>query len=106
VDEKKNNEETDSIDGVAEKDLAGGVDDDPEVRAAAESVKQAREQLRAAEARYRQIQEQNSLEVEQVCCKTVGDVFDAILTTTKRHPGPCLLAAGALGYLLGRLLRR
>jgi hypothetical protein len=81
-------------------------DNDPEVRAAAASVEQAREQLRAAEACYRELREKAEEKFGQLRSKTVGDIIDSILLTTKKHPLPCILAAGALGFFLGRLLRR
>jgi hypothetical protein len=81
-------------------------DDTSQVHEAAACVEQAREQLRAAEAFYRELCEKAGQQIERARGKTIGDVMDAILCTTKKHPVPCLLAAGFLGFLLGRLFRR
>ena len=37
---------------------------------------------------------------------TLGDVFDRVIVTVKRHPRGSLAVAAALGFFLGRLFRR
>ena len=80
--------------------------DRPELQAAADRVRQAREQLRAAEACYGQLREQAAEKMRQVRAKTVGDLIDTLLATAKKRPLASLLTAGLLGYFLGRLFRR
>lgn len=93
------------VDASQDEPQVGG-NDDSDVQAAADRVEQAREQLRAAETCYRKLREQAAQKVQQVRGKTVGDVIDFLLATSKKHPVPCLFTAGLLGYLLGRLFRR
>ena len=81
-------------------------DDAPELRAAAAQVERAREQLHVAQGYYRELRQRTEEQVQQLRGKTVGDVIDVVLDTTKKHPVPSLLAAGALGYFLGRFLKR
>ena len=37
---------------------------------------------------------------------TLGDVVDSTLKTVRKHPGPGLILAAAVGFFLGRLFRR
>ena len=37
---------------------------------------------------------------------TLGDVFDRVIVTVKRHPRGSLAVAATLGFFLGRLFRR
>ena len=46
----------------------------------------------------------NTPAAEKVRETTVGDLIDATLDAVKKHPAAGLLAAGAVGYFLGRLL--
>ena len=94
-----------AVDEVASPEDSPG-DESPELRAAAEQVEQAREQLRVAQGYYRELRQRTEEQMQQLRGKTVGDVIDVVLDTAKKHPVPSLLAAGALGYFLGRLLRR
>ena len=104
--EKKSEDEKRNEDAVAGEESATSVDNDSEVQAAATTVQRAREQLRAAEACYRELREKAEEKIGQVRCKKVGEIIDSIMLTTKKHPLPCIFAAGALGFFLGRLLRR
>jgi hypothetical protein len=104
--EKKHKEETEH-EAAANRGQSNTCEDGTaEVEEAAACVQQAREQLRAAEAFYRELREKAGQKIEQARGKTVGDVMDTILNTTRKHPVPSLLAAGFLGFLLGRLFRR
>jgi hypothetical protein len=99
---KEKGQEATAADGESTTSEGGA----PEVQAAAAYVQHAREQLRAAEAFYHELREKAGQKIEQARGKTVGDIMDSILSTTKKHPVPSLLAAGLLGFLLGRLFRR
>ena len=83
-----------------------GVDDRPEVRAAAETLGRAREQLRTAQEAYRELRQRAEEKAGQLRGKTVGELIDGVLQAVKKRPVPSLLVAGLLGYFLGRLFRR
>jgi len=82
------------------------VENAPEVQAAAEDVEQAREKLNTAEACYRKLRDQATEKIERLQGRTLGDVVDFVVATTRKHPVVSLLTAGVMGYYLGRLFRR
>lgn len=82
------------------------VEDDPNVHAAAKEVEQAREQLNVAERCYRKLRDQATEKIERLQGRTLGDVVDFVVATTRKHPVVSLMTAGVLGYYLGRLFRR
>lgn len=104
--EKKHEDKTEQDPNVTRDESGDAADGAREVHEAAACVEQARAQLRAAEAVYRQLREKAGEKIERVRGTSVGDVMDKVLCTTKKHPVPCLLAASFLGFLLGRLFRR
>ena len=65
----------------------------------AEGLKEARQCCenvrRKAAGRVREVRE-----------TTLGDVFDRVIVTVKRHPRGSLAVAAALGFFMGRLFRR
>lgn len=92
--------------GEADDQRQKGIENDPDVQAAADEVEQARDKLRAAEDCYRKLRDQAAEKIEQLQGSTLGDAFDFVVSTTKRHPVIGLLTAGVMGFYLGRLFRR
>lgn len=81
-------------------------DDDPAVKAAAEAVRRAENELAKAHAYYRELREQAVEHVEQIRDSQVGDLIDTTLRWVRKHPGGGVMIAGFLGFFLGRLFRR
>jgi len=83
-----------------------GPDDMPEVRAAEEAVRRAKEELKKAQGLYVDVRRQATDQIRQVRAKTVGELIDNVLKLVKKHPGPGVVIAALLGMFLGRLFRR
>lgn len=92
--------ETSSDDG------RGAVEDDPRVQKASATLRRAQEELRRAEEQYRAVREQAAEKFDELRETTVGDLIDGTLDVVRKHPGPSLLVAVAVGFMLDRLLRR
>jgi tetratricopeptide (TPR) repeat protein len=60
----------------------------------------------AAEAQYRKVRQQAAEKIEEIRDTTVGDMVDGALDVVRKHPGPSLLVAAALGFLFDRWLRK
>ncbi len=75
----------------------------PEVQEAAEAVCKAKSELQKAQEMYQKVRKETTDRLKAVREKTVGDLIDDTLQTVKKHPGPGLIVAGVLGFLLGRL---
>ena len=78
----------------------------PEVRSAARAVARAEAELRKARELYESVRDEAVEKVKKARETTLGDVLDGTLETVKRHPGPGLLVAAAVGVFLGRLFRK
>ena len=83
-----------------------GPDDEPEVRAAEEAVRRAKEELKRAQDLYVDVRRQATEQVRQVRGTTIGELIDGVLKLVKKHPGPGVVIAALLGVFLGRLFRR
>lgn len=103
---KKKQLDTDaSTNGSTDQELESR-EDSSLVEAAAEKVRQAREQLRRAEELYERAREKASEHVEKLRETTVGEMVDQSMETVKKYPGLSVLAATAVGFLLGRMFRK
>ena len=78
----------------------------PEVAEAAAAVQRARDALRRAEDAYQQVCEDAAEQLTKAGKMTMGEAIDGGLEFVRRHPISGLCAAGILGYLAGRILRR
>ena len=81
-------------------------DRSPEVQQAAEAVSAAKTEFEKAQQLYHEVRQQATDRLRQVREKTVGDLIDDTLEVVKKHPGPGLVVAGVIGFLLGRLFGR
>jgi ElaB/YqjD/DUF883 family membrane-anchored ribosome-binding protein len=75
-------------------------------KAAASPVDEARETLQQAEENYRRVRDQAAERLAETRRMTIGEAIDGSLELVRRHPVGGLCAAGFLGFLIGRLLRR
>ena len=82
------------------------INEQPEVRSAADALRAAQEELRKAQARYHDVRQQAAQKVEEIRETTVGEVVDGALEVVRKYPGPSLLAALAFGFMLDRWLRK
>ena len=90
--------------------LGRKLDERPELKAAEEAVRKAREQLTQAESVYREVQQQAAEGIKRLRESKVSDVVDTTIETTlsfvRKHPGPGVVVAAMCGFFLGRLFRR
>lgn len=86
--------------------LGRKLDEKPEVAAAAEAVRKAREQLAQAETAYSEVQNKAAEGIKRLGESKVSDVVDATLEFVRKHPGPGVTLAAMCGFFLGRLFRR
>jgi len=61
---------------------------------------------KAAEAVCRDFQERAAEQVKRLRETTMGDLVDGALSLVKKYPGPGVLVAALLGFLLGRSLKK
>jgi len=90
----------------SKKQDADAQDDQAEVCSAADAVRAAQDELRRAEAHYRRVREQATEKMDEIRQTTIGEVLDGALEVVRQHPGPSLLAAVALGFMLDRWMRK
>ncbi len=83
-----------------------GPDEMPEVRAAEEAVRRAKEELKKARGLYVDVRRQATDQIRLVRGKTVGELINDVLKLVKKHPGPGVVIAALFGMFLGRLFRR
>ena len=81
-------------------------DRSPEVRAAEEAIRRAEAELKKAREVYSQVRQKAAEQLKRARETTVADVVDGALNLVKKHPGPGVLLAAAIGFFLGRLFRR
>ena len=81
-------------------------DEMPEVVAAEEAVRRAKEELARAQGLYVDVRRHATDQLRQIKGKTVGELIDGTLKLVKKHPGPGVLIATLIGLFLGRLFRR
>ena len=94
-----------SIPGPFES-LGRKLDDRPEVQAAEEALRQAREQLEYAHQYYSEVRSQAAESLHHLRGRNVKDIVASTLELVSKHPGPGVLAALACGWFVGRIFRR
>lgn len=78
----------------------------PEVLAAEERVREAREELRIAEEHAESLRRETEEERQSPPSTSIGAVVDDVLTIVKKYPIPSIVTAASVGFFLGRLFRR
>ncbi|NLS92299.1 MAG: hypothetical protein GXX96_08985 [Planctomycetaceae bacterium] len=81
-------------------------DETPEVKAAAEAVRRAKEEFEKACATYENLRREAVDRIRKLRESTVGDVVEGSLETVRRHPALGVGLAVLVGFFLGRLFRR
>jgi len=79
--------------------------DDSCLDAAAEAVERARAELHRAQQLYERLREEAAERLEQVRETTVGDLFEGVRAVVRKFPGPSVVIALVVGFLLGRKSR-
>ena len=82
------------------------VDQSPKVKSAADAVRRAEAELEKARGLYEKVRQDATERLRKVRETTVGDAIDGTLQAVRKHPGPGVLLAMAVGFFLGRLFRR
>jgi hypothetical protein len=72
----------------------------------AEAIHRAEEELEKARCLYSRLRDETAARIETVRQQRVGEVCDTACDLVRKFPGPSLIAAGVLGFFLGRLFRR
>lgn len=86
--------------------LGRKIDERPEVQAAEEAMRRARDEFEKAQDVYRRLREEASHGFPHVRDKKVSDMVESTLSFVRKNPGPGVLTAALLGFFLGRLFRR
>ncbi len=82
------------------------IDERPEVRAAEDAVRRAREQLEQAQQYCQQLRSDASAEWNDLRNANFSDVLEKSLTFVRKNPGVGVSIAAVLGFFLGRIFRR
>ena len=82
------------------------VDQDPEVAAAADAMRAAREHLGRAEQVYHDARQKAAEQIQRMQAMSVGEAIDAGVKLVRRYPLAATTVAAAAGYLCGRIRRR
>ncbi len=75
------------------------------VEAAAEAVERARAEFERAWQYYQKVRQEAAEQLKEVRETTVGDLLDGLGRVVRKFPGPSLLVALVVGFLLGRKSR-
>lgn len=86
--------------------LGKKLDARPEIQAAEEAVRAAREQLEKAQAYCEHLRAETAEEFQDLRQTNLGDVLEKTLAFVRRNPGVGVSVAAFLGFFLGRLFRR
>jgi ElaB/YqjD/DUF883 family membrane-anchored ribosome-binding protein len=92
---------TGTFEGLGKK-----LDERPEIRAAEEAVRRAKQELDQAQRLCHELREQAGEKFKQFREQDAADVVECTLSFVRKHPGPGVLCAAFLGFFLGRLFRR
>ncbi|MBN2473368.1 MAG: hypothetical protein JXB62_02075 [Pirellulales bacterium] len=103
---KKNDPLPDPANDRSETADNPGAGQSPEVVQAADAVRRAEAELNRARQLYRQVRQEATGRLKAVREKNLGELIDGTLSAVKKHPGPGVLVAAAIGFFLGRLFRR
>lgn len=90
----------------AEPSPAVEPDEVPEVKAAAEAVRRAKEELDKACETYKQLRKDATDQVRKLRESTVDEVVHGSLEAVRKHPALGVCLAAMVGFFLGRLFRR
>jgi ElaB/YqjD/DUF883 family membrane-anchored ribosome-binding protein len=102
---ENNDSEKSSTPGTFES-LGKKLDERPEIKAAEEAIRRAREELEHAQQHYHELRGRAGEKIKHIREQKVSDAVECTLELVRKHPGPGVLCAAFLGFFLGRLFRR
>lgn len=82
------------------------LDERPEIQAAEEAVRRAREQLEQAQHYCSQLRDQTAAEWQDLREANFRDLVDKSLAFVRKNPGVGVAVAAVLGFFIGRIFRR
>lgn len=82
------------------------IDERPEVQAAEEAVRRARDEFEKAQDLYRRLRKEAGEGFEHLREQNVGDLIEEAMGFVRKNPGPGVLIAAVVGFFLGRLFSR
>lgn len=100
------NESGDNREPGTFESLGRKLDARPEVQAAEQALHQAQVELEQARRKYHEVRAEAAESLSDVRHRKVGDVVSATLEMVRKHPGPGVVAALAVGWIAGRIFRR
>lgn len=86
--------------------LGKQLDERPEIQAAEEAVRQAKEQFEKAQQYCQQLRSETAAELQGLREMNLGDLLDKSLALVRKHPGCGVCLAAFVGYFLGRIFRK
>lgn len=86
--------------------LGRKIDERPEVQAAEEAVRRARDEFVKAQEAYQRLRDAAGQGCEHLREQNVGDLIAGAMSFVRKNPGPGVLIAAALGFFFGRLFSR
>ncbi len=86
--------------------LGKKLDERPEIQAAEDAVRQAKEQFEKAQQYCQQLRNETAAELQGLRDTNLGDLLEKSLTFVRKNPGCGVCLAAVLGYFLGRIFRR
>jgi ElaB/YqjD/DUF883 family membrane-anchored ribosome-binding protein len=82
------------------------LDERPEIQAAEEAVRRAREQLEQAQQYCQQLHSQTAAEWRDLREANFRDLLEKSLAFVRKNPGVGVSVAAILGFFVGRIFRR
>lgn len=82
------------------------IDERPEIQAAEEAVRRAREQLEQAQQYCQQLRSQTAAEWHDLREANFRDLIEKSLAFVRKNPGVGVSLAAFLGFFIGRIFRR
>jgi len=92
--------------GLSFAGLGRKIDELPPIQAAEHALRRAREEFHRARDHYHALKREAAEGVEHVKAGEVSDLAEQVLEAVRKHPGPGVLVAMVLGFLVGRIGRR
>lgn len=82
------------------------LDENPNVQAAEQALRQAKAEFDRARAKYRDVRETAAADLRDLRERNVGDWFGSAMDMVRKYPTAGVVVAGLLGYLFGKTVGR
>jgi hypothetical protein len=86
-------------------DLGRKLDELPPIQAAEAALRRARAEVKRARAHYHSLRLEAEQGIDHVRAGEVGELTDQVLDAVRKHPGPGVLIAMLVGFVIGRIGR-